>query len=378
MREIRVFYDNTSYTLTWLRALVWGRKEFLQAGYRIVFDTIDAPIPRMSKILKCPDNKEGYFEIFCKKRYDIVFLAYHHSEAGLCKLNAADRAEVLSFIKNKCNKLVWLDTSDSTGTAMFDVMPFVDLYLKKQILKDRTRYTNPIWSNRVFGEYYHNEFGIEETGTREHQEYSTLDPQYLPKLGISWNVGLGDLFTKGTARFFYRNKYKPVKFAIPKSNTKYIIHYRGSYYPGAVGYQRSKSREMLAMRNDINKPDINIRVAYEEYVQECIDSLALLSPFGWGEICGRDFESFVFGDALLKFDMSHMVTFPNCYIENETYIPLKWDFSDFNEILDKLKTADGKNQALSIAKNGQDLYKNIYFNGKTQFVNHLIKQLEGV
>lgn len=31
--------------------------------------------------------------------------------------------------------LVWLDTADSTGTCMFDVMPYVDLYFKKQLLK---------------------------------------------------------------------------------------------------------------------------------------------------------------------------------------------------------------------------------------------------
>lgn len=48
-----------------------------------------------------------------------------------------------------------------------DVMPNVDFYLKKQILKDRTRYFSPIWSNRIYGEYYHINLGMEATGQRE-------------------------------------------------------------------------------------------------------------------------------------------------------------------------------------------------------------------
>jgi spore maturation protein CgeB len=34
---------------------------------------------------------------------------------------------------------------------------------------------------------------------------------------------------------------------------------------------------------------------------------------------------------LIKPDMSHMATTPNIFINGETYVSVKWDFSDFNE-----------------------------------------------
>ena len=42
--------------------------------------------------------------------------------------------------RNKCKKVVWLDNSDSTSITHFELMPFIDLYLKKQIFKDKSLY----------------------------------------------------------------------------------------------------------------------------------------------------------------------------------------------------------------------------------------------
>lgn len=376
MKTITVFYDHSAYTLTWLRALVWAEKEFMDAGYKIVWDYLKAPIPKMDKIVPSPNKKEDFIKLFTKKHYDIVFLAYHHSREGLCSLSKEDRACVMQLLKNNSNKVIWLDTADGTGTCMFDVMPYVDLYMKKQILKDKSRYCEPIWSHRIFGEYYHNIFGIEETGQRDDAGYTILDKKFLNKLGISWNVGLGDLYTKGYKRWIYRNKYAQLEFSEPTLDSKYDVHYRGSGYPGAIGFQRTRTKELLEKREDIVKPDINSRVPYDEYVRESIDSLTLISPFGWGEICGRDFEAFVFGDALIKYDMSHLETYPDCYIKNQTYISLDWDFGNFDAILDKLKTEEGKSWALSIAINGQNLYKDYLCNKKMEFAEHIIEQIE--
>lgn len=377
MREIIVFYDNTSYTLTWLRALVWAKDEFERGGVKVRFDTIKAPLPKMSKWLKTPATKEDFISYFSRyKKLDIVFLAYHHSSSSLCRLSVGDRAEVLRYLHHRCSKLVWLDTADGTGTCMFDVMPNVDRYLKKQVLKDRTRYFKPIWGNRIFAEYYHETLEMEETGQREKQTYETLKPEYVDKLDISWNVGLGDLFTKSDlSRIVYRNRYKMIRFCEPSDKYKYLVHYRGSFYPGAIGYPRRNSEVLLNRRTDIKKPDITKKVPYDEYVNECKESLALLSPFGWGEICGRDFEAFVFGNALIKQDMSHMETYPNVYREYETYIPIKWDFSDFNDMLDRLKTVEGQKMALSIAQNGQRIYKEYYCHRKREFAERIIKMV---
>jgi hypothetical protein len=53
-----------------------------------------------------------------------------------------------------------------------------------------------------------------------------------------------------------------------------------------------------------------------------------VSPFGYGEVCFRDFEAVVAGCLLVKPDMSHLETTPNIYRPFQTYIPVRWDFAD--------------------------------------------------
>ena len=52
-----------------------------------------------------------------------------------------------------------------------------------------------------------------------------------------------------------------------------------------------------------------------------------ISPFG-GEICYREFESFLYRCVLIKPNMEHLRTWPDYYIENKTYLPMKQDDLD--------------------------------------------------
>ena len=378
-RTINVFYDGDYYTLRWLRALILTKEEFQQLGYMIRFHGFSAPIPKMALIKPPKEKKEDFIKMFSKNEFDIVFLAFHHSLPGLGQFSSKDRAEVLSVLRDHAKTIVWLDTADSTGTPLFDVMPFVDKYLKKQVLKDRTRYTRPVWGGRVFCEYYHEKYGIDdETVCR--REFNPVDPQYLPKIGVSWNVGLGDLFTsKRIDRYLlYRNSYAPIEFTKPAIDRKLDVHYRGSVWDNIAGFQRRKAIELIAARDDIKKPDVSKKVPKEEYVTESKSSLALVSPFGWGEICGRDFEAFVYGAALIKTDMSHLTTYPDIYIQNETYLSIDWDFNNFNSVIDMVKTNEGRHELISIASKGQDMYKEYITSDtkKTEFARHIISQIE--
>ena len=57
--------------------------------------------------------------------------------------------------------------------------------------------------------------------------------------------------------------------------------------------------------------------------------MAVLSPFGYGEICFRDFEAVLSGALLLKPDCGHLETWPDIYGEG-TYVPLDWMASDLH------------------------------------------------
>jgi hypothetical protein len=80
----------------------------------------------------------------------------------------------------------------------------------------------------------------------------------------------------------------------------------------------------------------------------------VLSPFGWGEVCFRDFEAIISGALLLKPDMSHLRTWPDVYVPNETYIPLAWDGQDLRDKVDYYLTHTAERER--IARNAWDRY----------------------
>ena len=73
------------------------------------------------------------------------------------------------------------------------------------------------------------------------------------------------------------------------------------------------------------------RVSIEEYYNRVSKSKIILAPFGYGEMAPRDIESAIFGSILIKPDMDYVDTIPNFYIDGETYISCKHDFSDLEE-----------------------------------------------
>jgi len=72
-------------------------------------------------------------------------------------------------------------------------------------------------------------------------------------------------------------------------------------------------------------------VSYRQYLKEMRRSRIAVSPFGWGEICPRDFEAVGCGCLLIKPNLAHLDTHPNLFIDGETYVALKWDLSDLEE-----------------------------------------------
>lgn len=73
----------------------------------------------------------------------------------------------------------------------------------------------------------------------------------------------------------------------------------------------------------------------------------------------------------------HMDTFPQWFIPNETYIPVKWDFSDFTEIIESVKEPAIQKHYLDIAIHGQEMFRNFMTTreGRQEFAKHLADML---
>lgn len=376
MRTITLVYERHHYLYRWLKPMLAARKEFKKLGYKIQYQSIIDYFPIFKGSIQ-KKLEHASIKSACEKKYDIVMMAFHHSTSDFCmKLSTDERAKILKKIKSNCKMLIWLDTADSTGTCMFDVMPYVDLYFKKQLLKNTEDYCRDVYGTRTFCEYYHDILSIEDTTITE-RYYPHTEHQYLNKLRLAWNVGIGDLYAvKPIQLIMHPFSVTKPHFLSPDTNRPLDVQYRGSGYSPIAGYPRSRSKELMIemiKESDIKISDITKRIPKKEFIKEGQDSKCILSPFGWGEICGRDFEAFVYGGCMIKQDMSHCITYPDAYQAGITYIPLKWDFSDFKEVLSKARSPQYK----EIARRAQEYYQFFFTpEGRMDFAKHIINELE--
>lgn len=97
------------------------------------------------------------------------------------------------------------------------------------------------------------------------------------------------------------------------------------------------------------------RVSRRQFFRELASSKIVASPFGWGEINYRDYETFLAGAMLFKPDMSHMETWPAFFERDITYGSFSWDLSDLMDKLDHYLSDD--TLRIRIAQEAQRRYR---------------------
>ena len=103
------------------------------------------------------------------------------------------------------------------------------------------------------------------------------------------------------------------------------------------------------------------RVSREAYVRELFSSKICFSPFGYGEVCWRDYEAVLCGALLVKPDMAHIETCPDIFRPFETYVPVRWDLADLEEKI--LYYLSHSEQSIAIAGRARALMSN-YITGE--------------
>jgi hypothetical protein len=303
-------------------------------------------------------------------QFDVQFVSRNTPDISECDVLAIDSKEfrsdwgesspnaildlVSSFRKSNV-RVIWFDTTDSSGTLQSKVFPAVDRYLKSQIITDKSRYTSNIYGGRIISDYYNSTLGItDETEGAFDEPISDSDTK---KLGVSWNSGLADYSTYGPWKIaLYRRLGlrfllgHPGAIAAPNRtrNNDLSARFGATYSRATVRYQREQIRKILAAKLDTNK--LNRR----GYMKELTYSKVVLSPFGWGEITLKDFEVFLTGGMLLKPLMNQISTWPNFYEENVTYLSHDWDLADLEERIDWV--VSNESARIEIAANGQQRY----------------------
>jgi hypothetical protein len=253
-------------------------------------------------------------------------------------------------------RVVYCDTTDSSGWLQTELLPVVHVYAKAQLLRDRDRYRAPMYGHRPFTDYYHRKYGVVDA--QPEWSLAVHDPAHLGKLRVSWHSGLADYSLMGPMRMALHGRvplrgllHFPQRFRKPDTYRPRDLSCRfGASYPRAsVSFQRKMIRERMAGRMDTAK------VSRRRYFEELATSKAVISPFGYGEITLKDFEVFFTGGILIKPDMTHIETWPDLFRGGETMLAHDWDLSDFETVVDRA-ISDYKSN-IEIARAGQNLYR---------------------
>ena len=269
----------------------------------------------------------------------------------------------------------FLDISDSGGLFYEIGFEIGQVYYKKQIYHDRSYYTNSnTCEPRMHFDYVIKNNFIKKDSHNIPDNYSHISKNIIDDIRISWNVGLGDYRTfsfpsktllRGVIRMQTKICRKPMIFPMFQNRYDFneysdrnvdLLSCFGSYdlTSKPISFHRKASADMAASLNG----DYKVASGFfpvDEYYTLLRKAKMALSPFGWGEMTWKDFEVFINGIALLKPNMSHLETWPNYYIENETYLPYSWDASELGELIERVLSDEGFLE--EVARNGQERFR---------------------
>jgi hypothetical protein len=273
------------------------------------------------------------------------------------------KPEIFRFLekaRERHVKIFWFDTTDSTMCTQFEVLPYVDLFLKGQILKDRTQYLTPPRTGRVFTDYFDKLYNSNEYST----DCPVPEADDLNKIVISWNSGFENY---NASRYGFearlRQRLKPYFWEVMSEEIrlkfKPVDNMREIKASCRVGYSHSRQsvidhRKAIVEIMEAQGVDCG-KVPLKDYFHELENCRLGIGPFGVGEITLRDYEIIICGAVLVKPDMGHLETYPDFFQSWKTYVPHRWDLSDFESVTEKLYNQ--RSLRVDIAANAQKVYR---------------------
>lgn len=232
---------------------------------------------------------------------------------------------LLDAIGQRCPQapVLHYDGDDDAGIAWPEVAARCVLVVKNQLYRDRS------WYGREFV----GKCNLTDHVARVHGASFADDPyprsRPLPagafeKLWLGWNIGCSD-----SVRRFHGTPQ-------PWGSRTIDVILRANVPTGWLAPLRRAAVDALAplaRQHRIVLPDR--RVDHATYCAELLSSRICLSPFGYGEVCFRDFEAVLAGCLLVKPDMSHLETRPDVFRDGETCATVRWDWSDLASVVER-------------------------------------------
>ena len=196
----------------------------------------------------------------------------------------------------------------------------IHLYIKKHVLRDRACYGKPTLGDTNLSGYYSRRLQLDEP-----QRCFDIPPGFLDKLVI------GPSFATAPTVL-------PTLLGKPPAAAGRTFDLHARFELGGTPWYSGMRNEADAAVSALQGVKVvrGTGVHQAQFLAEMRHSKVCLSPFGYGEVCWRDYEAVLTGAVLVKPDMSHIATDPDIFVPWETYAPVAWDLSDLPDVLHRL------------------------------------------
>jgi len=315
---------------------------------------------------------------------------------GWLRRTPASRIQPIIEAAKRLNvKVAYFDDSDSAEIGHPDVFHLFDLWFKKQIYSDLGMYSGlennfekkykRLWDKSVLDPKIQS--ATISSARQNEAKISAID---VSKLRVAWNILVGSypiqkhvqrvtgvmgiLFGHygGILAHSLLNDEEPlVEKSLYFGREPFCqARFSGKSY-GVVGEQRDR---FLNMAKCSGKFKTGI-LPPSQYIKELKSVAAVLSPFGWGEVCYRDSEAIRNGACLIKPDCSHLLTWPDVYQDGVTYVAIDWRGENLIDKTENLLSDDLLQ--IRMKKAAFDVLKSAHDNLGAR-VDYLIKQFDEV
>ncbi len=256
-------------------------------------------------------------------RYDVIGLKFNYKTPPPVVMRAAAR---VARSKRPDASLVYCDGNDELAMQWPGLLRSCDIYWKKHAFRDRSLYRRRFRGSTNLTEHAlpPGEGAVDSEG----EAFVLPGGKELRKLVVGSSIGLDD-------KIAALKPFLDAADAVPTmAERPHDVILRADVPDNWMGNLRRPAAEVLERlpgRLKVLHP--SGRVPPAQYAQEMLTSKICVSPFGYGEICWRDFEAVAYGCLLIKPDMGHAESRPDIFQPMKTYVPVAWDFSDLEEKL---------------------------------------------
>lgn len=230
--------------------------------------------------------------------------------------------------------LIAFDGDDDAAILWPALLEGSDLYVKKHLFADPAAYRQSFIGKNNLTDH------VARTAGRSFADdiipaSPAVDRDQAKKLHLGWNVALDD-------------KIAALRLVPPDAPRAIDICGRAHVSPESW-ICPLRAPAVAAMENMAGRWRVAVpqgRVAQPVYDRELRSARICVSPFGFGEICWRDFEAVMAGCLLVKPDMAHIRTAPDLFVPGETYVPVRWDYADLEAACAPFLADEAARQAL--------------------------------